>query len=76
LGENSQTIVAPFWADVDSRGTGQVHFSESTNANLLDRVNREIKRVFPAQVPFTASYLFIVTWKGVGYFDSKTDKIW
>jgi len=68
-------MVAPFWADVDTRGTGNVWYRESINPDLLDRANREIARVFPAQIPFTASDLFIATWEGVGYFNSKTDKV-
>ena len=69
-------MVAPFWADVDTRGTGNVWYRESLDAALIARANNEIATAFPAQIPFTASDLFIATWDGVGYFDSKTDKVW
>ena len=45
------TMLAPFWADVDTRGTGSVYVD-------LDSVTHKIT----------------VTWFGVGYFDSHTDK--
>lgn len=46
-------IIAPFWADVDTRGTGSVRWGRDTVDGR------------PA---------FAVTWDGVGYFASRTDK--
>jgi len=75
LGGSSQEMVAPFWADVDTRGGGNVWYRETDNPALITKANNQIAMTFPAQIPFAASDLFIVTWEAVGYFDRKSDKV-
>lgn len=64
-----------FWADVDTRGTGDLWYRLSTDSLLFDRANTEIRTAFPYQPPFNATQMYIATWDGVGYFDSKVDRV-
>ena len=34
-------IIAPYWADVDTRGTGQVFYRQTTDPSLLARATSE-----------------------------------
>ena len=71
-------LIAPFWADVDTRGTGEVYFKETTNATLLDLARKVIQRA-AHQVAglsrFKPKWLLIATWYQVGYFSSHTDRV-
>ena len=68
-------FVAPFWADVDTTGTGDVWYRQSTSQTLLDKANMQIMNAFPLQPQFTATNLFIATWDRVGYFDSRSNRV-
>ena len=68
-------LIAPYWADVDTRGTGNVWYRQSEDLSLLNRAGDEIRAAFPSLGFFTPSYLFIATWDHVGYFSSHTDKV-
>ena len=70
-------LIAPFWADVDTRGTGDVWYHNSTDPLLLNRASIDIRNAFPAQAAagFTATDMFIATWDGVGYFNQHTDLV-
>ena len=68
-------IIAPYWADVDTRGIGQVFYRQTTNASLLSRATSEIRAAFPTLQYVTIQNLLIATWSNVGYYDSKTDKV-
>ena len=72
---NGLQLIAPYWADVDTRGTGQVWYRETANPDLLNRAQREIRRVFSTQENFVPINLFIATWDHVGYYDNRTDKV-
>jgi hypothetical protein len=69
LGSNRQ-LIAPYWTDIDTRKGGDIWYRESTNSTLLQRVSLEIRRVFPEQYKFEASWLFIATWDNVAFFGS------
>ena len=58
-----------FWADVDTRGTGDVWYHQSNDAVLFDRANTEIRTAFPYQASFNVTQIYIFTWEEVGYFD-------
>ena len=69
-------LIAPFWGDVDTRGTGTVWHRESTDQADRDRAQREIRRAFPAQAArFTSRLVFIATWDHVGYYNSQMDLV-
>ena len=70
-------LIAAFWGDVDTRGTGTVWYQRSTDNALLNRASMDIRNAFPTQAAagFTATDLFIATWDRVGYFNSHTDLV-
>ena len=76
--DGDRKIIAPFWADVDTRsGGGEVWYHQSVTEANLRRAASEIRAAYPYQVPsdFEVTNLFIVTWKEVGYYNKKKDKV-
>ena len=73
--DGGRRFVAPFWADVDTRASGNVWYRVSTSQSLLDRASMQIRAAFPLEPQFTPTELVVVTWEDVGYFDSKSDKV-
>ena len=71
----TQQIIAPYWADVDTRGTGQVLYRQSTDPSLLARASREIQAAFSLTYNIEIRNLLISTWNAVGYYYRKTDKV-
>lgn len=67
-------LIAPYWADVDTRGTGSVWYRETTDPQLLTRARNEIQSAFIDQARFSPTSLFIATWDHVGYYNRRTDK--
>ena len=72
--ENLQ-LIAPYWADVDTRGTGQIFYRQTNDFTLLTRATNEIQMAFPASQNISVANLVIVTWDSVGYYDRQTDKV-
>ena len=69
-------LIAPYWADVDTRETGSVWYRETADAELLARAGDEIQTAFSInQDRFIPTYLFITTWDHVGYYMRQTDKV-
>ena len=68
-------LIAPDWADVDTRGTGSVWYRETTDTQLLARARDEIRAAFINQASFSPTSLFIATWDHVGYYSQRTDKV-
>ena len=68
-------IIAPYWADVDIRGVGQIFYRQTDNSTLLTKAAKEIGNAFPTSKNLTVTSLFIVTWDSVGYYNAKTDKV-
>ena len=66
--------IAPFWADVDTTGIGNVTYRVTTDADLLRRANDHVRRGFPDKT-FSSNYLFIATWDHVGFWDAQTRKV-
>ena len=66
-------LIAPYWADVDTRGTGSVYYRETTDANLLRRARDDILRAF--SIWFEPTFLFVATWDSVGHYDSNTERV-
>ena len=65
-------LIAPFWADVDTRGTGEIYYKETNDSSLLDSTTLEFLKAFDN---FSPTSLFVATWDGVGYFDNNTDLV-
>ena len=68
-------IIAPYWADVDTGGTGQILYRQSTDPSLLARASREIQEAFPSSEILMITNLLIATWVDVGYYYQKIDKV-
>ena len=66
-------MIAPFWADVDTRGTGEVYFKQTTNNTVL-RFAKNILQSATHQTAglsrFMPKWLLIATWYQVGYYNN------
>lgn len=71
----SVALLAAYWGDVDTRGTGSVSYRITTNSTLLARFNRDIPQFLSTQ-NVNPLWLLIATWDHVGYYNKKTDKVW
>ena len=70
---NDARMIAPFWADIDTRKGGTVWYRESTNKQLLDRATDEVRAYFPKFMKFRASWIFIATWDHVTFYGCSED---
>ena len=68
-------IIAPYWADVDTRGTGNIYYRQTTDPILLARATSEIRAAYPMSQNLTITNMFIATWDSVGYYYRHTDKV-
>ena len=71
----TRQIIAPYWADVDTRGNGQILYRQSIDSSLLARASREIQEAFPSSQNVTIRNLLIATWDEVGYYSQNDDKV-
>ena len=70
----SGRIIAPYWADVDTRsGSGRVFYRETTSTSLRLRAAAQVRRIY--HTSFFPTHLIIATWSGVGYYRRHTDKV-
>ena len=60
-------IIAPYWTDVITRGTGQIFYRQSTDPSLLAVASSEINAAYSFSRNVTITRLFIATWNAVGY---------
>ena len=74
LPDNFQ-LIAPYWADVDTRGTGAVWYRMTTDTELLMRTRQWVQTAFIDQSKFSPTSLFIATWEAVGYYSNHTDLV-
>ena len=61
-------FIAPFWANVDISGTGEVYYRQTNDSLLIARATDEIQTAFPMSHNVEITSLFIVTWNAVGYY--------
>ena len=71
----SDQIIAPYWADVDTRGIGQIFYRQSTDPSLLARASREIQSALSLTHEVELKSLLITTWDIVGYYSGNSDKV-
>ena len=69
----TEKIIAPYWDNVDTRGTGNIYYRQTTDPSLLARTTSEIRAAYAMSQALTN--LFIVTWNAVGYYNQQTDKV-
>ena len=70
----SNLRIAPYHADVDIRGIGDIYYRQTSDPRLLARATCEIKAAFPS-LSKSITNLFIATWDAVGYYSYGTDKV-
>ena len=68
-------VIAPYWANVDTRGTGQIFYRQTNDPNLLVKASSEIQAASPMYRNIMITNLFIATWDTVGYSPSQIDKV-
>ena len=72
-------FIAPFWADVDTRGgLGTVFFRSTTNETTLAAIKEIVsnsKAGFQFFAQFYPKWALIVTWEEVGYYEKHGDKV-
>ena len=68
-------VIAPFYADIDTRGGGQVYWRASDQAEDRSRAANLVVRYYEASKDFVPGEVVVVTWDTVGYFDMQTDKV-
>lgn len=67
-------VIAPFYSNVDTSGSGSVFYHESESAADLAKAAERVRRSFSSST-FQPTALFVVTWERVGYFNQGTDKL-
>ena len=80
---NDRFLIAPYWADVDTRGTGEVYFKEVTEDDTIsnalfpkaDDIIQSSTTQSRGLSRFRPTWMLIATWHEVGYFSSHTDKV-
>ena len=73
--DGTEQIIAPYWADVDTREVGQIFYRPSTDPTLLARASQELQAAFPRSQNLAIRALLIATWVDVGYFSQNGDKV-
>jgi len=71
-------LIAPFMSDVDTRGTGDIYFMETTDPSLLQRANDVIHSATYQAMGlsnFSPLWMLVATWYKVGHYDSGTSKV-
>ena len=68
---DSRRLVAPFWADVDTRNGGQVFYRETTDSQLLKRATNDVTATFVDHRKFKATWLFVATWYEVAFYGAR-----
>ena len=72
---NYTQFIAPYWADFDLTGTGNVFYRQTRDPALLARATNEIQAAFPMSQNVIVTNLLIVTWDAVGYYRNNADKV-
>lgn len=69
-------IVAPFFADADTRGpkTGVIYYRQTNDHFLLERVEQDVRYRFQ-HASFKPTLLYVVTWDKMGYYNRQDDKV-
>lgn len=65
---SKRRLIAPYWADINTRNGGIVWYRETTNITLLQKASDEIKAIFADHYNFRAAWMFIATWDNVAFY--------
>lgn len=66
-GYGGQDIIAPLWADIDNRFTGDISYQQYTSGSVISNATQDINQYFP-DLRFSATWVFVVTWDRVPYY--------
>lgn len=74
------SIIAPFLADVDTSGVGNIYYRHITDADdpTVLAINKDVNDanfMEFSNAPFKAKMAVIATWDQVGYFHGHSDKV-
>ena len=73
--DDDHQLIAPYWADVDTREAGTVWFREVNDSALLNRLGRDIHANVDNIFSFQPTSALIVTWDRVGYYSAHYDLV-
>lgn len=70
--------IAGFYSNVDTTGSNDstsISIFSSQDPEQLQKVSELVRYAYNEQRDFEATDIVVATWKNVGYFESKTDKL-
>ncbi|XP_023302735.2 nidogen [Lucilia cuprina] len=70
--------IAGFYSNVDTTGANDstsISIFNSQDPEQLQKVSELVRYAYNEQADFEATDIVVATWKNVGYFESKTDKL-
>ncbi|XP_068146256.1 nidogen [Drosophila tropicalis] len=70
--------IAAFYSNVDTTNSDDstdISLFVTTDEASLDKAQQLVRYAYSEQAEFEAKQLIVATWRNVGYFDSKTDKL-
>ena len=68
--DTNYKMIAPYWADVDTRGIANVTYRMTTDADLLRRANNHIRKAFPPK-----RFRETISSFQPGFYDTQTEKV-
>lgn len=74
---STNPMIAPYWADVDTRGVngGTVWYRTTQDATFLKSLATDFNSSFLGVQAFNPTFAQVVTWDRVGYYAQKVDKL-
>ena len=73
-GVRGDPLIAAYWADVDLRGVGAVHYRETCSSADLNAAATHIRCRYGGSYRPTSAV--VTTWEGVGYYGRHTNKVY
>ena len=76
-GVDWSAVVAPYWYDVDTRGSGsgRIYYKDVTRGTDVNLIGEIDSLATPHLCGFTSTWALIVTWDHVGYYSERFDKV-
>jgi len=79
-GPSWSALVAGFWADISTSGSGTTYYksfsaTNSSDQSVLSGIDTYVRTTIPELNRFQASWALIVTWEAVGYYPAHTDLV-
>ncbi|KAH8299746.1 hypothetical protein KR044_005465 [Drosophila immigrans] len=70
--------IAAFYSNVDTSNSGDdssISLFHTRDSAALERAQRLVQYAYSEETEFVAEQLIVATWRNVGYFNSKTDRL-